>query len=105
MIGFCFESWFFLTGTNILLKVQARMKDKVRIKNLKSLFEFFEKFSRDDVKGRSKRLLTKQQQQQQGGFPAAAVTIFRRAGVSTNDVNEKEKNINSTKLLETACVS
>ena len=37
---------FFLTGTNLSLKVQARMKDKVRIKNLKSLFEFFEKFSR-----------------------------------------------------------
>ena len=27
------------------MKVQARMEDKVRIKNLKSLFEFFEKFS------------------------------------------------------------
>ena len=29
------------------MKVQARMEDKVRIKNLKSLFEFFEKFGRD----------------------------------------------------------
>ena len=33
-------------GTDHLLKVQARMEDKVRIKNLKSLFAFFEKFSR-----------------------------------------------------------
>ena len=37
---------FFLPGTDHLLKVQARMEDKVRIKNLKSLLEFFEKFSR-----------------------------------------------------------
>ena len=29
------------------MKVQARMEDKVRIKNLKSLLAFFEKFSRD----------------------------------------------------------
>ena len=28
------------------MKVQARMQDKVRIKNLKSLFAFFEKFGR-----------------------------------------------------------
>ena len=34
-------------GTNLSLKVQTRMEDKVRIKNLKSLFEFFEKFSRE----------------------------------------------------------
>ena len=35
---------FFLPGTNLSLKVQARREDKVRIKNLKSLFEFLEKF-------------------------------------------------------------
>ena len=29
------------------MKVQSRTEDKVRIKNLKSLFEFFEKFVRD----------------------------------------------------------
>ena len=46
MIEFGFESYFFLLGTNLSLKVQARMEDKVRIKNLKSLFEVFEKFSR-----------------------------------------------------------
>ena len=46
MIEFCFESYFFLLATNLSLKVQARMEDKVRIKNLKSLFAFFEKFSR-----------------------------------------------------------
>ena len=45
-IEFGFESYFFLTGTNLLLRVQARMEDKVRIKNLKSLLAFFEKFSR-----------------------------------------------------------
>ena len=43
---FGFESYFFLPGTNLSLKVQARMEDKVRIKNLKSLFAFFEKFGR-----------------------------------------------------------
>ena len=37
---------FFLPGANLSLKIQARMGDKVRIKNLKSLFEFFEKFGR-----------------------------------------------------------
>ena len=31
------------------MKVQARMEDKVRIKNLKSLLAFFEKFSRVDI--------------------------------------------------------
>ena len=30
------------------MKVQARMEDKVRIKNLKSLFAFFEKFGREE---------------------------------------------------------
>ena len=29
------------------MKVQARMEDKVRIKNLKSLLAFFEKFGRE----------------------------------------------------------
>ena len=38
---------FFLPGTNLSLKVQARMEDKVRIKNLKSLLAFFEKFGRE----------------------------------------------------------
>ena len=38
---------FFLPGTDHLLKVQARMEDKVRIENLKSLLAFFDKFSRD----------------------------------------------------------
>ena len=38
---------FFLPGTDRLLKAQARMEDKVRIKNLTSLLAFFEKFSRD----------------------------------------------------------
>ena len=33
-------------GTNLSLKAQARMEDKVRIKNLKSLFVFLEKFGR-----------------------------------------------------------
>ena len=33
-------------GTDLSLKVQARMEDKVRIKNLKSLLVFFEKFGR-----------------------------------------------------------
>ena len=47
MIEFCFESYFFLTGTNLSLKVQARMEDEVRIKNLKSLLGFFEKFGRE----------------------------------------------------------
>ena len=37
---------FLLPGTDHSLKVQARMEDKVRIKNLKSLLTFFEKFSR-----------------------------------------------------------
>ena len=37
---------FFLPGTNLSLKVQARMEDKVRIKYLKSLLAFFEKFGR-----------------------------------------------------------
>ena len=37
---------FFLPGTNLSLKVQARMEDTVRITNLQSLFAFFEKFSR-----------------------------------------------------------
>ena len=37
---------FFPTGTNLSLKVQARMEDKGRIKNLKSLFAFLEKFGR-----------------------------------------------------------
>ena len=47
MIEFCFESYFFsLTGTNLSLKVQSRMEAKMRIKNLKSLFDFFEKFGR-----------------------------------------------------------
>ena len=46
MIIFGFESYFFLMGTNLSLKVQSRMEDKVRIKNLKSLFAFFEKFGR-----------------------------------------------------------
>ena len=31
------------------MKVQARMEDKVRIKKLKSLLAFFEKFSREVV--------------------------------------------------------
>ena len=31
------------------LKVQARMEDKVRIKNLKILFAFFEKFGRESL--------------------------------------------------------
>ena len=39
---------FFLPATNLSLKVQARMEDKVRIKNLKSLFDFFEKFGREE---------------------------------------------------------
>ena len=34
-------------GTNLSLMVQSRMEDKVRIKNFKSLFEFFEKFGRE----------------------------------------------------------
>ena len=38
---------FFLPGTDHSWKVQARMEDKVRIKNLKSLLAFFEKFGRD----------------------------------------------------------
>ena len=42
-----FGSYFFLLGTDHSLKVQSRMGDKVRIKNLKSLFDFFEKFSRE----------------------------------------------------------
>ena len=37
---------FFLMGTNLSLKVQARMKDEVRIKNLKSVLAFIEKFGR-----------------------------------------------------------
>ena len=37
---------FFLPGTDHSLKVQSRMEDKVRIKNLKSLLAFLEKFSR-----------------------------------------------------------
>ena len=40
---------FFLPGTDHSLKVQARMEDKVRIKYLKSLFAFFEKFSRASI--------------------------------------------------------
>ena len=32
------------------MKVQARMEDKVRIENLKSLFAFFEKFGQDSTK-------------------------------------------------------
>ena len=31
------------------MKVQARMEDKGRIKNLKLLLAFFEKFSRDEL--------------------------------------------------------
>ena len=37
---------FFLPGTDHSLKVQSRMEGKVRIKNLKSLLAFFEKFVR-----------------------------------------------------------
>ena len=44
---FGFEPYFFLLGTDHLLKVEASMEDKVRIKNHKSVFAFFEKFSRD----------------------------------------------------------
>ena len=32
IIEFCFDSYFFLTGTNLSLKVQARIEHKVRIK-------------------------------------------------------------------------
>ena len=43
---FGFESYFFLLGTDHSLKVHARMEDKVRIKNLKSLLVFFKKLGR-----------------------------------------------------------
>ena len=75
-IKYCFrtEIWlnfvlnpdFFLTGTNLSLKVQAGMVDKVRIKNLKSLLAFFEKFGREvgidsacRATGAGKKLFTK----------------------------------------------
>ena len=45
-LNFVLNPNFFQTGTNLSLKVQSRMEDKVRIKNLKSLFDFFEKFGR-----------------------------------------------------------
>ena len=39
------------------MKVQARMEDKVRIKNLESLLAFFEKFGRDvQLSGRYKEM-------------------------------------------------
>ena len=44
---------FFLPGTDHLLKVQARMEDKVRIKNLNSLLAFFDKFSRVPISNHS----------------------------------------------------
>ena len=47
MLYLCFNPNFFLPETKLSLKVQARMEDKVKIKNLKSLFAFFEKFGRD----------------------------------------------------------
>ena len=37
-LNFVLKPNFFLPGTNLSLKVQARMEDKVRIKNLISLF-------------------------------------------------------------------
>ena len=39
---------FFLPGTDHSLKVQSRMEDKVRNKNLKSLLVFFGKCSREE---------------------------------------------------------
>ena len=45
-IEFCFESYFFLPGTDHSLKVHAKIEDNVRIKNLKSLLVFFKKFGR-----------------------------------------------------------
>ena len=42
-----FNPIFFLPECKLSWKVQARMEDKVRIKNLKSLFAFFEKFGRE----------------------------------------------------------
>ena len=45
-MNFVLNPNFFLTGTYLSLKVKARMEDKVRIKNLKSLFAIFEKFGR-----------------------------------------------------------
>ena len=41
-----FNPNFFPPETKLPLKVQARMEDKGRMKNLKSLFAFFEKFGR-----------------------------------------------------------
>ena len=46
-MNFVLNPNFFQTGTNLSLKVQSRMEDKVRNKNLKSLFTFFEKFGRE----------------------------------------------------------
>ena len=43
-MNFVLNPNFFVPATNLPLKVQARMEDKVRIKNLKSLLAFFEKF-------------------------------------------------------------
>ena len=45
-MNFALNPNFFLPGTNLSLKIQARMEDKVRIKNFKSLLAFFEKFGR-----------------------------------------------------------
>ena len=52
-LNFVFNPNFFLTGTNLSLKVQAKMEDKVRIENLKSLLAFFEKFGREVLVGTS----------------------------------------------------
>ena len=41
-----FNPNFFLLETKLSLKVQARMEDKVRIKNLKSLLTLFKTFGR-----------------------------------------------------------
>ena len=43
-MNFVLNPNFFLPGTNLSLKVQARIADKVRIKNLKSRLAFFDKF-------------------------------------------------------------
>ena len=45
-MNFVLNPIFFPTGTNLSLKVRARMEDKGRIKNLKSLLAFFGKFGR-----------------------------------------------------------
>ena len=54
-MNFVLNPNFFPTGTKLSLKVQARMEDKGRIKNLKSLLAFFEKFSRGKKERKKER--------------------------------------------------